>query len=103
MRHVLLIVMSAVVGCLAVSTPALAGKPDEGKYPLRGHIMRFVAQPNHSRETKSPSDPPPYVEGMGVADLFENGAPQGFQFTYNCTATMGASGAYSTFPARWKK
>lgn len=103
MRSVLLFALSAVTGCLAVSMPALAGKPDEGKYPLRVHIMRFVAQPNHSRETKSPSDPPPYLEGMGVADLFENGEPLGFQFTYSCTATMEASGAYSTFPARWKK
>jgi hypothetical protein len=78
-------------------------KPDEAKYPLRVHIMRFAAQPNHSRVPKSLSDPPPYVAGMGVADLFENGEPQGFQFTYSCTVAMQASGGYSTLPARWKK
>jgi len=103
MGRVLAFALSTVVGCLAASTPTLAVKPDESKFPLRVHIMRFVAQPNHSRERKSLSDPPPYVEGVGVADLFEDGEPRGFQFAYSCTATMEASGAYSTFPARWKK
>jgi hypothetical protein len=102
-RRVFAFALSASLGSLAVSTPALAVKPDEAKYPLRVHIMRFAAQPNHSRVPKSLSDPPPYVAGMGVADLFENGEPQGFQFTYSCTVAMQASGGYSTLPARWKK
>jgi hypothetical protein len=103
MRPVFFFFLSAVAGCMAVALPALAGKADEAKYPLRVHILRFVAQPNHSREPHSLTDPPPYVAGMGAADLFENGEPQGFQFTYSCTASMEASGAYSTLPARWKK
>jgi hypothetical protein len=103
MRLVVIFALSAAAGCLTVSMPIMAGKPDEAKFPLRVHIMRFVAQPSHSRDPKGLSDPPPYANGMGLADLFEDGEPRGFQFTYSCTATMQASGAYSTFPARWKR
>jgi hypothetical protein len=96
-------ICAAIAGCLALSTVALAGKPEEAKYPLRVHIFRYVVQPSHSRDFKNPSGMAEYVTGMGQADLFENGNPRGIQFRYSCTVPMIASGGHETFPARWKK
>jgi len=103
MRPVSLLGLGAAAGCFAISTVALAGKPDAAKYPLRVHVFRYVVQPSHSREFKNPSDGSEYVAGMGQADLFENSDPRGFQFRYSCTVPMVASGGHETFPARWKK
>ncbi len=89
--------------CLGSAIPALAAGPDPGKYPLRVYIFRYANQPSHSRETKHLSDMPAYVSGIGQADLFENGQPLGFQFTYSCMVEMRASAGHETFPARWKK
>jgi hypothetical protein len=94
---------AAVACCMALSSVAGAGKPDAAKYPLRVHIFRYAVQPSRSLGTKKPSDGPEYVGGMGQADLFENGEPRGFQFSYSCTVPMIASGGHETFPARWKK
>jgi hypothetical protein len=103
MRLIVQCSLGAIAGCLAISTAALAAKPDAAKYPLRVHIFRYKARPSTSRDFKNPSDTADYVDGMGQADLFENGEPRGFQFSYSCTVSMIASGGHETFPARWKK
>jgi hypothetical protein len=103
MRHFSLFGLCALAVCLAVSTAALASKPDPDDYPLRVHILKFVTRASSSREPKHPSDAPDYVSGMGVADLFENGDPRGFQFSFSCIGGLKASGGYANFPARWKK
>ncbi len=92
-----------VATLLAFSTAAMAGGPDPANYPLRVHIFKYVSQSRHSREPKSLSDGPDYVDGQGVADLFENGEPRGFEFSYSCMDSLRESGGYSTLPARWKK
>jgi hypothetical protein len=96
-------VLSAIAVCLAASSPPLAGAPDESKYPLRVHIMHTTTRPSHNRQPKSLSDAPDYVDGMGAADLFEGGNPQGFMYSYSCTGNLTASGGYAAYPARWKK
>jgi hypothetical protein len=93
----------AVAGILVAATPVLAAKPDPADYPLRVHILKDTAQSRHIREGKSMSDEPDYVDGMGVADLFEGGVPQGFSFSYSCVDGLRASSGYGTYPARWKK
>jgi hypothetical protein len=103
MRPVVFLGLTAVAVCLAFSSPALAGGPDPADYPLRVHILKSTAQPRHSREGKHWSDAPDYVDGMGVANLFENGQPRGFQFSYSCIANLQPSSGYGTYPARWKK
>ncbi len=103
MRRALLRVLSGLACMLAVATPALAGGPDPANYPLRVHIMKVSAQQRNSREGKHLSDSPDYVDGLGVADLFENGQPRGLEFSYSCMGGLRASGRYATFPARWKK
>lgn len=97
------VLFSALAVCFTTAMPALAGSPDESRYPLRVYIFRFAVQPSHNREPKHPFEMPDYVSGMGQADLFENGEPRGFQFNYSCVVEMRASGSYATFPARWKK
>jgi hypothetical protein len=94
---------AAIAGSLALSSVARAGKPDLAKYPLRVHIFRYKARPSSRRDFKDPSATAEYVAGMGQADLFENGEPRGFQFSYSCTVPMIASGGHESLPARWKK
>lgn len=103
MRFVHFLGLSAVVAFLAVSTPALAGKPDPDNYPLRVHIMKFVTRATPIHEKKDLSGIPQFVEGRGVADLFQNSQPVGFQFSFSCADGITASSGYGTFPARWKK
>jgi hypothetical protein len=103
MRCVFALALGAVVGCLAVSTLESAGGPDPARYPLRVHIFKFNKRAARDEAGKKSSDTPEYVEGMGGADLFENGEPQGFQFSYDCIEGLKESSGYGTFPARWKK
>ena len=93
MRRFFIIGLFAVAGCLEVSTVALASRPDPSDYPLRVHILKFTSQPRHTD----------YVDGLGVADLFENGGPSGVQFSYSCMGGLKASSGYANYPARWKK
>jgi hypothetical protein len=103
MRRTLICGLAGVVGFLAFSTTARAGGPDPADYPLRVHIFKYTSQSRHTRESKTWSDAPDYVDGQGAADLFENGEPRGFMFSYSCMASLRTSGGYATFPARWKK
>jgi hypothetical protein len=103
MNRVFLYMLCWLLSSLAIPTVALAGGPDPANYPLRVHVMKFNAQQRETRDSKSDSGLSDYVSGMGVADLFENGEPRGFQFTFSCIGGMKASGGYGTFPARWKK
>lgn len=104
MQRILLCGLGVVLGCLALSIGVLAGGRDPADYPLRVHIFKYVSQSGHGGERKNVNDDQPdYVNGQGVADLFENGEPRGFQFTYNCMDVLRESGGYSTIPARWKK
>jgi hypothetical protein len=104
MRRVLLIALGAVAGCIALSTAVEAGGPDPADYPLRVLVFKNTTQSGHPREPKNlNNDGPDYVDGMGVADLFEGGTPSAFQYTYSCIEGMRASSGYETFPAKWKK
>ena len=103
MRLFIIFGMGALAGCLALSTGVVAGGPDPADYPLRVHILKNTSQPRNARSSKSLSDAPDYVDGRGVADLFEGGEPRGFEFSYSCIGGLKASSGYGTYPARWKK
>ena len=103
MQRAFLVGLVAVAGFLALSTAVQAGGPDPADYPLRVHVLKSTSQSRHSRESKSFSDTPDYIDGQGVADLFEGGEPQGFEFSYSCIGGLQASAGYGTYPARWKK
>jgi hypothetical protein len=101
---VLMIVGSGVLaGCLLLTTAVRAAGPDPADYPLRVHVLKNTPQSRHARENKTFSDTPDYVDGQGVADLFEGGEPQGFEFSYSCIGGLQASAGYGSYPARWKK
>jgi hypothetical protein len=103
MRLVFFFGLGAIAGSIALSTPAFAGSPDPADYPLRVHILKDTAQTRNTREPQHNGDSPDYIDGMGVADLFENGEPHGFTFSYSCIDGLKASSGYGTYPARWKK
>lgn len=103
MRPVFICGLGAVAICLALSPAVSAGGPDPDNYPLRVHIFRNTEQGRHTRDFKTQSDSPDYIDGMGVADLFDNGEPRGFEFRYSCMNGLKASGGYGTYAARWKK
>jgi hypothetical protein len=103
MRRVCICIVSMLAGCLALSTAVLAGGRDPADYPLRVHILHYNSHAPNNRDSKSFTGLPDYIEGVGHADLFENGEPRGFQFTNSCTDPLTISGSYETYPARWKK
>jgi hypothetical protein len=94
------------VGALFVlfSLPVLAGKSNPGDYPLRVHIVSRNGVRHYSRMGgyASPSSLDA-VDGLGQANLFENGQPRGFDFNYQCGQPITPQTGYETFVARWKK
>jgi hypothetical protein len=102
MRRVLLFLLSGLAGTLFLATAAQAKGPDPADFPLRVHILKNSSRSRHARESKSFGEGD-YLDGEGGADLFENGQPTGFEFTYSCIDPLRASAAYATYPARWKK
>jgi len=102
MRRVSSIGLAAVAACLSLSSAVEASGPDPADYPLRVLVFKNTFQPRDARAAKL-KDGPDYVDGMGVANLFENGTPRAFEYSYSCIEGMRASSLYETFPARWKK
>ena len=101
MRVSLFVAMGTIGFCLMPSLRAFAKDADD--FPLRVVIFRNTERGRHTREAKSFSETPDYLDGMGQADLFENSMPVAFEFSYSCMPGVRPSGGYETFPARWKK
>src|ERR1035438_9353723 len=95
--------LSAVAVFLTLSNAALASGPNPDNYPLRVHILKYASRSGPSHGGKNLSGMQDFVDGQGVADLFENGEPRGFEFTSSCTEPPIASSGYGSFPAKWKK
>jgi hypothetical protein len=97
MRSVFLRGLSGLAGCLLLSTAALAGGHNAAEYPLRVRIYQEGGVSHYydrSLET---------VDGEGRANLFENGEPRGFDFSYRCQERLRTSAGSETYPARWRK
>ena len=97
MRRMFFFSLSGMVGCLLLSTVALAGKTSAADYPLRVHIFSYNG---HSHYYSGTLD---MVDGEGRANLYENGEPRGFDFSYRCADRLRASPGFETYMARWKK
>jgi len=102
MLRIFLFILSGLAGSFLLATAAQAKAPDPADYPLRVHILKNSSRSRHARESKSFGEGD-YLDGEGGADLFENGQPVGFEFSYACIDPLRASGAYAAYPARWKK
>ena len=105
MRCVSMCILCGLLACLSLSTAASASGPNPDDYPLRVHILKNVARRDATKAyaAKNPENMADYIDGQGAADLFENGEPRGFLFTYSCIQPLKASGGYATYPAKWKK
>ena len=104
MRSVFLRPLSAFAACLLLVTPVMAGKFKPDDFPLRVHIIarngiRHYYHPGYWAGGASLDK----VDGLGAANLFENGQPLGFDFNYECAQPLTPQPGYETFPARWKK
>lgn len=98
MRRVFLCGLGGLAICLLVSTEALAGGRNAADYPFRVHIYQ-VGGVSHYGQTRTLD----VVDGEGRANLFENGEPRGFDFSYRCQERLRGSAGYETYLARWKK
>lgn len=97
MRRSILCGLGGLAACVLFSTVVLAGGHSVADYPLRVHIFQFNA---HSHYYMRSLDE---VDGEGRANLFENGEPRGFDFSYRCGDRLRGSAGYETYPAKWKK
>lgn len=96
MRRLLWCGFAGFAACALLSTVALAAH-NPANYPLRVHIFQFNA---HSSYRYRQVD---YVDGEGRANLYENGEPRGFDFSYRCSERLRVSAGFETYFARWKK
>lgn len=99
---VLACVLSAVASYVLLTTPAWAGKVNAADFPLRVHVVArngFRHYHGYGGGISSLQE----VDGMGQANLFENGQPLGFDFTYECGQPIFHQTTFETFMARWKK
>lgn len=97
MRRVFFFVLSGLAGCWLFSTVTLARKANAADFPLRVHIFEFNG---HSHYYGRSLDE---VDGEGRANLYENGVPRGFDFSYRCSDRLRVSPGFETYIARWKK
>ena len=74
-----------IAGCLSISIAASAGKPNVADFPLRVHIFGLNGTAHYyARSLDS-------VDGEGRANLYENGEPRGFDFSYDCADRLRVS------------
>lgn len=100
--RIYLCLVGVILAAFFVCTPVFAGKINTADFPLRVHIIdrngirhyQGMGGGIHSLEG---------VDGMGQANLFENGQALGFDFTYSCGQPITHQSAFETFMARWKK
>ena len=105
MRRIFICTLCGLAVWLSVSTGVMARGPNPDDYPLRVHILKNLVRPdaNNAYAAKNPANMADFIAGQGAADLFENGQPRGFMYTYSCMVPLRASEGYASYPARWKK
>lgn len=69
------------------------------EFPLRVHIFVHTGVSHYAAPAQSTLN---VVEGEGRANLYEDGQPHGFDFSYHCSARLMDSLGYDTYQARWK-
>jgi len=97
MRHTALISMTGLLCCLLLAPWAQAKKLNSADFPLRVHIFTHNDHSHYSMGSLE------YAEGEGRADLYENGDPKAFDYSYRCGDRLMNNIGYETYMARWKK
>ncbi|MGB7266013.1 MAG: hypothetical protein WBC92_10910 [Terracidiphilus sp.] len=103
MRRVFLFSFVGLLGFTLLSTIAHAGSRNPAGYPLRVHIFQFNGYSHYYRPGGGVSSSLDEVDGEGRANLYENGQPRGFDFSYACSERLMVSPGFETYLARWKK
>ncbi|HEY4011248.1 MAG TPA: hypothetical protein VGM11_13925 [Acidobacteriaceae bacterium] len=88
------VVLAAALGMAA---GVQADSRNTADYTLRLHIFRRSETTFYHHEWIDDA------KGDGRANLFENGAAHGVDFSFDCGRKIRASFGYETYPARWKK
>jgi hypothetical protein len=88
-----------MAACALFSTLAFAGGHNPADYPLRVHIFQHNSHSHYYRQTQTLES----VDGEGRANLYENGEPRGFDYSYRCGERLRNSPGFETYLARWKK
>lgn len=89
--------LSRFAACALLSTSAFAGGRSAADYPLRVHVFQHNSHSHYYHQLLDS------VDGEGRANLFENGQPRGFDYSYRCGERIRNSPGYETYLARWKK
>ena len=97
MGRKILVIVFALAVALAFSRCAVAGSKNPADFPLRVHIYTHNS---HSHYWNGGLN---RVDGEGRANLYENGVPTAFEFSYQCDTRLMNSLGYETYLARWKK
>jgi hypothetical protein len=97
MRRTAMFCLSGLSSCFLFSTVALAGSHNPADFPLRVHIFQHSSHSHYENHYLQG------VDGEGRANLYENGEPRGFEYSYHCDKRLMNSVGYETFMARWKK
>jgi len=93
----LLVPLLATLPLIFLSGQALADSHNLADYPLRVHIYHINTHEHRRRGLLE------WVQGVGHANLYENGMPAGLDFVYRCGERFMNSQDFETLPARWKK
>jgi hypothetical protein len=94
--------LAGLGACFSLPPSAFAGKTNTADFPLRVHIL-YRNGIRHYHGMGGGFTSLDQVDGLGQANLFENGQPLGFDFTYSCGQPITPQSAFDTFMARWKK
>jgi len=97
MRRVFLNAFAGLAICFLFSIAAQAGKLNPADFPLRVHIFTHNGVSHYYDRSLEE------VDGEGRANLYENGEPHGFDYSYHCSERLINSIGYDTYLARWKK
>lgn len=89
--------LSLIIGLPLLAAPARASKVKPADFPLRVHVFSFTSIRHYHGSFLQE------VDGIGQANLFENGQPRGFDFTYQCGQPITPELGFETLMARWKK
>lgn len=101
MRRVWVCALGVIAVCLFSSISAFASKVNTADFPMRVHIVDRNGI-RHYHGLGGGFSTLQTVDGMGQGNLFENGQPLGFDFTYDCGQPLTHQATYETFMARWK-
>lgn len=82
-----------LLGCVSMAS---AGH-SRAEFPLRVHVFGHNGVSHYTQRMLDA------VDGEGRANLFENGQPTAFDFSYRCAQRLENSIGYETYPARWRK